>query len=95
MAGASLDMSLDDLVKKIKDLAAMMPETVVAVATDLVPNLLVALIIVVLLEGGWDGKTRTKIYISNVDYGVSNEDIKELFAEVGNLKKYSIHYVRK
>ncbi|KAE8669864.1 THO complex subunit 4D [Hibiscus syriacus] len=34
----------------------------------------------------------SKLYISNLDYGVSNEDIKVLFSEVGDLKRYSINY---
>ncbi|MBA0726307.1 hypothetical protein Golax_002141 [Gossypium laxum] len=33
-----------------------------------------------------------KLYISNLDSGVSNEDIKVLFSEVGDLKRYSINY---
>lgn len=32
------------------------------------------------------------LYISNLDYDVSNEDIKQLFSEVGDIKRYSIHY---
>ncbi|KAF3334618.1 THO complex subunit 4A-like protein [Carex littledalei] len=39
-------------------------------------------------------ETGTKLYISNLDYGVSNEDVKELFAEVGEIKRYSINYDR-
>ncbi|CAI9780888.1 unnamed protein product [Fraxinus pennsylvanica] len=34
----------------------------------------------------------TKIFISNLDIGVTNQDIRELFSEIGELIRYAIHY---
>ncbi|KAK1403586.1 THO complex subunit 4 [Heracleum sosnowskyi] len=37
-------------------------------------------------------QTGTKILVSNLDYEVSDDDIKDLFSVVGDVKKISVHY---
>ncbi|CAH9106174.1 unnamed protein product [Cuscuta europaea] len=34
----------------------------------------------------------TKLYVSNLHHSVTNEDIRELFSEIGELVRYAIHY---
>ncbi|ESQ47293.1 hypothetical protein EUTSA_v10027861mg [Eutrema salsugineum] len=36
----------------------------------------------------------TRLHITNLDHGVTNEDIRELFSEIGELKRYAIHFDR-
>jgi len=34
----------------------------------------------------------TRVHITNLDNGVTNEDIRELFSEIGELTRYAIHF---
>nr|XP_004517148.2 THO complex subunit 4D-like [Cicer arietinum] len=34
----------------------------------------------------------TKLYVSNLDRGVTNEDIRELFSKLGDLKHYAVQF---
>ncbi|XP_063716335.1 aly/REF export factor 2-like [Symsagittifera roscoffensis] len=36
----------------------------------------------------------TKLYISNLDFGVSNQDIKDLFSEFGKMRRFGVNFAQ-
>ncbi|CAH8319529.1 unnamed protein product [Eruca vesicaria subsp. sativa] len=42
--------------------------------------------------GGSGIEVGTTVYVTNLDQGVTNEDVRELFGEIGEMKRYAIHY---
>ncbi|RDX80067.1 THO complex subunit 4A, partial [Mucuna pruriens] len=98
---AGIDMSLDDIIRRSAAAASRRRFTVVHNPARTTPYPIPqarqhSMIREMVLDDDAAAMTEsgTKLYISNLDYGVSNDDIKLLFSEEGELKRYTIHYDR-
>ncbi|KAK7394228.1 hypothetical protein VNO78_14750 [Psophocarpus tetragonolobus] len=90
-----MDMSLDDIMKR--SAAAAASRRRFTVYRNPIPQTRKHTMIpfpemVMDDDGSAKIESGTKLYISNLDHAVSNEDIKLLFLEEGELKRHCIHY---
>ncbi|CAJ1840601.1 unnamed protein product [Sphenostylis stenocarpa] len=98
---SGIDMSLDDIMRRsaaaaaasrrgftyVRNPARTTPYSVPqARQRGMIPEMVFEDDGAAMIESG------TKLFISNLDHGVSNGDIKLLFSDEGELKRYSIHY---
>ncbi|TKY64885.1 THO complex subunit 4A [Spatholobus suberectus] len=96
---AGIDMSLDDIIRRSSAAVSRRRVTFVRNPTRTTPypipqarqyNMIPEMVFDD--DGAAKIESGTKLYISNLDHGVSSDDIKLLFSEEGELKRYSIHY---
>ncbi|XP_020231978.1 THO complex subunit 4B [Cajanus cajan] len=91
---ASIDMSLDDIIKQSTAAASRRRFTARTTPYPIPPARPHRMISEMAFhdDGAALIESGTKLYVSNLDRGVSNDDIKLLFSEEGELKRYTIHY---
>ncbi|KAL2329608.1 hypothetical protein Fmac_017189 [Flemingia macrophylla] len=92
--GAGIDMSLDDIIKRSATAASRRRFTARTTPYPVQPTRPRRMIPEMVFhdDGASLIESGTKLFVSNLDQGVSNDDIKLLFSEEGELKRYCIHY---